>query len=189
MQVSKTCYSHQHNTPNIRSRGKQIVFFSRESWNKANWFPRDLKLIYKCFHYIFRLQRQQKNNWSESKQSIAWVLIRTHIYFSKPLNEWLTKYFPHITCIFSSTSCCFSSGITFKIVAFSLRLHVCVVVFIHEKENWQYFSRLLSHHFPPFLYPERGTVAQMYHDRDAFEFVQGHVSKNQPIAVFTWAKV
>ena len=32
---------------------------------------------------------------------------------------------------------------------FSLRLRVCVQVvgFIHEKENWQCFSRLLSHHF------------------------------------------
>ena len=41
---------------------------------------------------------------------------------------------------FSSTSCCFSSGITLKIV-FSLRLPGCVVVFIQEKENWQCFSR------------------------------------------------
>ena len=40
-----------------------------------------------------------------------------------------------------------------KSLLFSLRLHVCVivnvVVFIHEKENWQCFSRLLSRHFPP----------------------------------------
>ena len=55
----------------------------------------------------------------------------------------------YIICIFSSTSCCFFSGITLKIVAFfnSLRLRVCVVVFIHEKENWKCFSRLLSRHF------------------------------------------
>ena len=32
---------------------------------------------------------------------------------------------------------------------FSLRLHVCVVVFIHEKEICQCFSCLLSRHFPP----------------------------------------
>ena len=35
---------------------------------------------------------------------------------------------------FSSTSCCFTSGITLKIVAFSLRLHG-VVVFIRDKEH------------------------------------------------------
>ena len=33
------------------------------------------------------------------------------------------------------------------------------------------------------MYPERGTIAQMYHDRDTFDFSQGHVTKNQPIAV------
>ena len=64
---------------------------------------------------------------------------------------WFTKYFPYIICIFffPTLSCCFSSGITLKIIAFSLRLHVSVVVFIHKNENWQCFSRLLSRHFPP----------------------------------------
>ena len=33
------------------------------------------------------------------------------------------------------------------------------------------------------MYPERGTIAQMYHDRDTFDFSQGHVAKNQPMAV------
>ena len=48
----------------------------------------------------------------------------------------LQSTFPYIICIFFlPTNCCFSSGITLKIVAFSFRLHVCVVVFIHEKEN------------------------------------------------------
>ena len=32
-------------------------------------------------------------------------------------------------------------------------------------------------------YPERGTIAQMYHDRDTFDFSQGHVTKNQPMAI------
>ena len=52
-----------------------------------------------------------------------------------------------------------------KSLLFSLSLHVCVVVFIHEKENWQCFSRPLSRHFPPcydhvlhVMYPERGTL-------------------------------
>ena len=33
------------------------------------------------------------------------------------------------------------------------------------------------------MYPERGTIAQMYHEQDTFDFSQGHVAKNQPIAV------
>ena len=33
------------------------------------------------------------------------------------------------------------------------------------------------------MYPERGTIAQMYHDRDTFDFSQGHVTKNLPMAV------
>ena len=54
-----------------------------------------------------------------------------------------------------------------KIVAF--QLHVCVVVFIYEKENWQCFSRLLSRHFPPCF--------------EHNDFSLGHVTKNQPMAV------
>ena len=59
------------------------------------------------------------------------------------------------------------------------------VVFIPESENGQCFSRLTSRHFPPcFDYVvERGTIAQIYHDRDTFHFIQGHVTKNQPMAV------
>ena len=33
------------------------------------------------------------------------------------------------------------------------------------------------------MYPERGTVAQMPHDRDTLNFSQGHVTKSQPMAV------
>ena len=35
------------------------------------------------------------------------------------------------------------------------------------------------------LYPERGTVSELYHNRDIyiFEFSQDHVTKNQPVAV------
>ena len=66
----------------------------------------------------------------------------------------LQSTFLTLSASFSSIKCCFSSGITWKSLLFSLRLHVCVVVFIHEKENWQSFSRLLSRHFPPRMYPE-----------------------------------
>ena len=33
------------------------------------------------------------------------------------------------------------------------------------------------------MFPKRGTIAQMYHDPDTFDFSQGHVAKNQPMAV------
>ena len=65
------------------------------------------------------------------------------------------------------------------------------------KQNWQSV-------FPPsvaplsntlwsraVMYPERGTTAQMYHDRDTFDFSEGHETKNQPMRqfVFSWVKV
>ena len=61
----------------------------------------------------------------------------------------LPSTFLILSASFSSTNCCFSSGITLNIVSFCLRLHLCVVVFAHKKENWQCFSCLLSRHFPP----------------------------------------
>ena len=61
----------------------------------------------------------------------------------------LPSTFLILSASFSSTNCCFSSEITLNIVSFCLRLHLCVVVFVHRKENWQCFSRLLSRHFPP----------------------------------------
>ena len=36
------------------------------------------------------------------------------------------------------------------------------------------------------MYPEWGAIAEMYHDRDTFDFSQGHLSKNQPMAVPVW---
>ena len=42
-----------------------------------------------------------------------------------------------------------ASWITLKSLLFSLRLRVCFVVFIHEKENWQD----LAVFFPPFVTP------------------------------------
>ena len=52
-------------------------------------------------------------------------------------------------------------------------------------ENWQCFSRPLSRHFPPCFdldLPSR-VYWLMYHDRDTFDFSQGHVTKNQPMVV------
>ena len=33
------------------------------------------------------------------------------------------------------------------------------------------------------MYPAGGTIAQMYQDWDTVDFSQGHVTKNQPMAV------
>ena len=33
------------------------------------------------------------------------------------------------------------------------------------------------------MYPERGSIGQAYLDRDSFEFIQGHVTKHQPMTV------
>ena len=30
------------------------------------------------------------------------------------------------------------------------------------------------------MYPKWGTIAQIYHDQDTFDFSPGHVTKNQP---------
>ena len=53
---------------------------------------------------------------------------------------------------------------------FSLRLYVCVVdsCCVHDLVV---------------MYPKWGTIAQMYHDWDIFDFSQDHVTKNQPKAV------
>ena len=69
-----------------------------------------------------------------------------------------------------------------------MRLRVCVVVFIHEKENWQCFSCHQSCHFSPFfdhvlLSILSGVHCLMYYDRDTFDFSQAHETKNQPMAV------
>ena len=60
-----------------------------------------------------------------------------------------------------------------------------------EKKNgriWGCFSRLLSCHFPPcfdhmLLCSPNRVHCLMYHDRDTSDFSQGHVTKNQPVAV------
>ena len=36
------------------------------------------------------------------------------------------------------------------------------------------------------LYPERGTIAQLYHDRDTFEFSKDLVTKNQSPCLVKW---
>ena len=113
----------------IRTRGK----------TKLTGFPIEGPDI-KCFVIFLDLH-------FNSNKRISWANQNSRLGTYKNTN---LKYFPYIIYIFSCTNWCFSSRITLKIV-FSLRLRGCVVVFIHEKENWQCFSRLRSRHFPPCL--------------------------------------
>ena len=112
--------------------------------------------------------------------------------------EWMIykqKYFPYIICTFSSTSCCFSTGNfwdNFKNRCFLAWGFVIVLLcsFMKKKtgRTWRCFFRLLSRHFPPCFdhvlqcIPS-GIHRLMYHDRDTFDFSQGHVTKNKPITV------
>ena len=117
---------------NVRSRGKQFFFpespFVRQGKhqdsreNKTNWFPEGPHIkcfvIFLCFHFNI-LQLQQKNmlKWSQTRQ-LTWFL-KEHKFNSQNhrMND-LQSTFLIFSASFSSTSCCFSSGVTLKIVAF-----------------------------------------------------------------------
>ena len=64
---------------------------------------------------------------------------------TKVLSLYHLHLFPPLAAVFLLGT----SGITLKIVAFSLRLRDCVVLFIHEKENRQD----LAVFFPPSVKP------------------------------------
>ena len=96
--------------------------------------------------------------------------------------------------IFSaSTCCCFPSGISLKIVAFQLEASWCCCVYSRQRKlaasgrTWQCFSRLPSHHFSTCFNDHvripSGVHCLMYPDQDPFDFSQGHVTKNQQMAV------
>ena len=110
-------FSEQY-TLNVRSRGKQLVLFSQESWcfprrsrgkhqdsreNKTNWFPEGSDI--KCFVIFLELslQQQQKNNRSERKRTkTVDSVLNTNLILKS--TEWMIykqKYFPYIICIFS----------------------------------------------------------------------------------------
>ena len=153
----KSLWKYFHYTLNVRSRGIKSWCFPRlrlgkhqnSRENKTNWFPEghDIKcfVIFPDFHFNSNKRITGENQIVDSALSIRTL---TQIYFSKPLNEWFAKYFPYIICIFFLHYLLFLFRNNFE-NGFSWRLPGCVVVFIHEKENWRSFSRLLSLHFPP----------------------------------------
>ena len=71
----------------------------------------------------------------------------------------------------SFSTCCFFS---FLFSFLLMLLHICVVVFITKVKT----GSVLSRHFSP-----RFDHVLLYYYRDTFEFRQGHVTKNQPMAV------
>ena len=75
----------------------------------------------------------------------------------------------------SFSTCCFSSWTTSKIVSFKIEVPAYLCCCVHnESENWQCSLTPLSPCFDHVL---------LYYYRDTFEFSQGHVTKNQPMAV------
>ena len=119
-------------TLNVRSRGKQLVLFSWESWcfprrsqgkhqdsreNKTIWFAQgpDIKcfVIFLDFHFNSnkRITGANQNSRLGTYNNPNLILKTT---------EWMIykSTFLILSASFSSTSCCFSSGMTWKIVAF-----------------------------------------------------------------------
>ena len=91
-----------------------------------------------------------------------------------------------LSASFSSTSCCFSSGITLKIVAFSLRLRICAVVnilvFIHENCHATFHHALIT----CCNVSRAGYIA-----RDTFDFLVKATWPriSQWLSLFSWVKL
>ena len=101
----------------------------------------------------------------------------------------LQSTFLILSACFSSTSCYFSSGIILKIVPFQLEaLCLCCAHSRKKKKKtrsvFPVFCHTTFHHaLITCSDVSREGFAQMYHDRDTFDFSQGHVTRNQPLAV------
>ena len=161
---------------------KQFHWDGLRTWEKTKitGFPRDLTwnvLLY--FYSNKRITGANQNCRFGTYKNTNLILKTTKWMINKVLSLYYLNLFPLLATVSLL-------GQLWKSFLFSLRLHDCVDVFIHEKENWQWTF------FPPsvtplslaVMYPERGTVvAQIYHNRDTFDFSQGHVTKNQPMAV------
>ena len=151
-------------TLNVRSRGKQLVLISLESWcfprlllgkhqdsreNKTNWYPEgpDIEcfVIFLDFHFNSnkRITEANQNSRLGTYNNSNLILKSTEWMIYKVLSLYYLYLFPPLAAVSLL-------GWLQKLLLFSLRLRVFVqvVVFIHEKETWQCFSRLLSHHFP-----------------------------------------
>ena len=77
-----------------------------ERKKKTNWYPVEPEI--KCFvifldfpFNVLSSTATKEYALAERLKTVDSVLIRTQFLFSKPLNEWFSKYFPYIICIFS----------------------------------------------------------------------------------------
>ena len=114
-----------------------------------DWFPEgsDIKCFVIFLDFPFnsnkRITGANQNNWLSIYNNTNLILKTAEWMMYKVLSLYYRHLFPPLASVFLLGT----SGI--KLLLFSLRLRVCVVVLIHEKEIWQCFSRLLSRHFPP----------------------------------------
>ena len=95
----------------------------------------------------------------------------------------LQSSFPMLSASFTSTSCCFYSGIPLQIVAFQLE---GLFSFTQKKTDRVFCAFSLATSVILLscaeMYPEQGMIAQMYHDLSTFDLSQGHVTKSRPTA-------
>ena len=115
----KSKWQERYYTLNVRSRGKRLVLFSRESW--------------------FRLGKHQDSITGANQNSR--LVTYKNANLTLKTTEWmiykvLSLYYLHLFPPLAAVSLLWK---LWKSLLFSLSLHVCVVVFIHEKENWQCF--------------------------------------------------
>ena len=112
----------------------------------------------------------------------------TNLILKTTLNEWFTNKstFLILSASFSSTSCCFSSGNFWDnfeyrwFLAWGFMFVLWTPCCVHP-QRWK-----LAVFSPPSVTPISTMIwsrALMYHDQDTFDFSQGHVTKNQPMAV------
>ena len=122
--------------------------------------------------------RNKSAQYKVKSRHYKWLLLKTAYLLKNPTTNFSSTHvrFWRKGRHDPVTTCCFSPGIALKIVAFSLETS-CLCC--HEKEMWQRFSRLLSRQFPACF----DHVRVMYHDQETFDSSQGHVTKNQPMAV------
>ena len=100
----------------------------------------------KCF--VIYLEFHFNSNTTGANQNRRLDTYKNKILILKT-TEWMICKVLILSASFSSTSCCFSSGITLKIVTFKLEASYLCRVFIHEKKNGSVF--------PVFCFPSRGT--------------------------------
>ena len=132
-------------TLNVRSRGKQFCFPESPDVSR-DWFPDwpDIKCFVIFLDFKFNvLQQQLKNHFSGANQN-SWLGTYNNTNLILKTTTWmiykvLSLYYLHLFLPLAAVSLLRQ---LWKSLLFSLRLHVCVFVFIHEKENWQRFTPL-----------------------------------------------